>query len=733
MVSDAAANRAPRSQEVPEKQAVTKTPYVNDQSLFTTNKIIDLFLAPVLFTALGAFVRLYEIGKAERVIWDEAHFGKFGSHYIKGTYYFDVHPPLGKMLCGLSGYIAGYNGTFGFESGAAYPEWVDYTTMRIFNSCFSILTVPIAYFTARAMGFSNPAVWLTTLMIALELSFATLARFILLDSMLLLFTVLSFFCVIKFHTKQQRPFSPGWWFWLTATGLSLGLTTSVKMVGLFIMAVVGVYTVLDLWAGWGNRKMSMFTYTAHWVSRIACLIVIPLLVFMACFKLHFYFLYKTGDGLASMSSLFQANLEGSDIQGGPIDVAYGSKVTLKAQGLAGGLLHSHVQTYPHGSEQQQVTTYGHNDANNEWLLEYSRDHPFYNDNMEVQTVKNGDVVRLIHANTGRNLHSHEIRAPVSKNEWEVSCYGNLTVGDNKDHWVVEIAETLGTEDKDTIHPLTTSFRLRHQVLGCYLASEGGQLPEWGFRQGEITCSRSSSKRNKKIWWNIDSHQNSRLPDAVNRTLPSSKFIRDFVRLNFAQMASNNALVPDQDKIDELASSWWEWPTLHRGLRMCGWGADEARYFLFGTPSTVWLTTIGCLVFIAVTGIYILRWQRGYQDFTPQELNDYYVGAFMPFLGWFFHYMPFIIMSRVTYFHHYMPALYFAIFLFVYLVDSYTRKSSGYLRFGVFVGLSALTVGMFTLFSPLAFGMMQKPEDFDYLEWYSQWRMGNGSRYNYGQT
>ena len=42
------------------------------------------------------------------------------------------------------------------------------------------------------------------------------------------------------------------------------------------------------------------------------------------------------------------------------------------------------------------------------------------------------------------------------------------------------------------------------------------------------------------------------------------------------MTSNNALVPDPDKQDDLASQFWQWPFLHVGLRMCGW--DDSSKF-----------------------------------------------------------------------------------------------------------------------------------------------------------
>ncbi|ANB15837.1 dolichyl-phosphate-mannose-protein mannosyltransferase PMT2 [Sugiyamaella lignohabitans] len=695
-----------------------------DGSLITDLAKLESIVAPIIFTALALFTRIYGIGKSHSVTWDEAHFGKFGSYYLKREYYFDVHPPLGKMLVGLSGYLAGYNGSFGFDSGADYPEYVNFTKMRIFNSLFNVGCVPLAYFTAKQFKLSIPAVWLITLMMLTELSYITLGKFILLDSMLAFFTVSTVYSFSKFHNLQSKSFSTQWWTWLFVTGLSIGCVCSVKMVGLFVTSVIGIYTVADLWIKFGDLDMPVKTYALHWVARVVNLIVVPVLVFMASFKAHFVILNHSGPGDSNMSSLFQANLIGSDIVGGPVDLAFGSKFTLKNQGLNGGLLHSHVQTYPEGSEQQQVTTYHHKDYNNEWVLEHGRFDEFYDPQKPLEFLTDGDVIRLMHPATGRNLHSHSVQSSVTKSKWEVSCYGNLTVGDTKDNWIVEIVENIGSrENKTRVHPLSTTIRLKHQDLGCYLSGEGNNLPPWGFRQGEVTCNPKASYRDKKTWWNIESHWNDRMESDSNRVLPKTSFLRDFIQLNFAMMASNNALVPDPDKQDDLASRAWEWPTLHVGLRLCGWGPENVKYFLLGHPSTTIFTTIGIVAFISLSLVYIIRWQRQYQDFTPKQLEHYAIAGVIPLLGWFLHYLPFIVMARVTYVHHYLPALYFAVLTFGFLVDHITTRFSHWtVRNGIFGVLYVITIGIFIYFSPIAFGMKGDSANFNYLNWLSTWRI-----------
>ncbi|GAW05466.1 glycosyltransferase family 39 protein [Lentinula edodes] len=51
----------------------------------------------------------------DRIVFDEVHFGKFASRYIKTQYFVDVHPPLAKLLITLAAFLFGYDGHFDFK------------------------------------------------------------------------------------------------------------------------------------------------------------------------------------------------------------------------------------------------------------------------------------------------------------------------------------------------------------------------------------------------------------------------------------------------------------------------------------------------------------------------------------------------------------------------------------------------------------------------------------------
>lgn len=107
-------------------------------------------------------------------------------------------------------------------------------------------------------------------------------------------------------------------------------------------------------------------------------------------------------------------------------------------------LHSHDIKYGSGSGQQSVTGVDENeDGNSYWqvkgAMESSKDSS--SGGTEGPTcirgtpIKCGDVIRLQHLNTARNLHSHLFTSPLSGNQ-EISAFGEHGTGDTGDNWII---------------------------------------------------------------------------------------------------------------------------------------------------------------------------------------------------------------------------------------------------------------------------------------------------------
>ena len=191
------------------------------------------------------------------------------------------------------------------------------------------------------------------------------------------------------------------------------------------------------------------------------------------------------------------------------------------------------------------------------------------------------------------------------------------------------------------------------------------------------------------------------------------------------MTSNNALVPDPDKQDDLASAFWQWPILHVGLRMCGWDDHIVKYFLLGNPAVYWGSTFSLGAIIVLVGWYLVRWQRGYNELKPGEIDHIHYSGLYPVLGWVLHYLPFIAMARVTYVHHYYPALYYAILTAGFVVDWLTRplaRANKALEWGLYLALYAVVAGLFILFRAIVFGMEGSHTQWRHLKWFSTWKM-----------
>lgn len=223
-----------------------------------------------------------------------------------------------------------------------------------------------------------------------------------------------------------------------------------------------------------------------------------------------------------MSSAFRATLKGNKIPDNILaNVGLGSVVSIRHAGTQGGYLHSHGHFYPAGSKQQQVTLYPHLDSNNKWLIEP------YNYTLPEETftpLVDGMKIRLKHTSSGRRLHSHDEKPPVSERDWqkEVSCYGHDNFpGDANDDFIVEVVRHKTPESAQIqVTAIKTIFRLKHAMTGNYLFSSEVKLPSWGFEQQEVTCASSGVR--PLTHWYIETNEHEYIPEELREVtgLPS---------------------------------------------------------------------------------------------------------------------------------------------------------------------------------------------------------------------
>ena len=108
----------------------------------------------------------------------QVHFGKMASWYINRTFFFDVHPPLGKMSISLIGYLTGYNGTFAWDKPGDPFFDHSYVGMRIYCAILGALLVPLIFETVYKLSGSVRAATLAGACVLFDTGLITLTRWV---------------------------------------------------------------------------------------------------------------------------------------------------------------------------------------------------------------------------------------------------------------------------------------------------------------------------------------------------------------------------------------------------------------------------------------------------------------------------------------------------------------------------------------------------------------------------
>jgi dolichyl-phosphate-mannose-protein mannosyltransferase len=218
------------------------------------------------------------LGQPSSVVFDEVYFGNFTDYYYRGSYFFDIHPPLGKQLIYLGSIASGYhfNQTF-----ARIDHPLDSTEMqrlRFWPCLAGSLVGPILFMTLKLLVISPQ--WCLTISIFASLDQALIleSRFVLLEGFLLFFASLT---MLLTAIISLRPNSPLWF--VILGGLSAGATLSIKFTG----AGVAFSLVFSLFISFPLNRALVYSLVAS-ISGLS--------VFFLSFIAHFLMLRNPGPG-----------------------------------------------------------------------------------------------------------------------------------------------------------------------------------------------------------------------------------------------------------------------------------------------------------------------------------------------------------------------------------------------------------------------------------------------------
>lgn len=255
------------------------------------------YLLPVVLLLLGIVTRFAFIWHPDQVVFDEVHFGRFVTSYLKGQYYFDIHPPLGKLIIAIIPYVFGIESGLSFEAiGRGYTDST-YILLRSVPNLFGALLPPCIYFFVRSVNGSQLAAFFAGLLVVLENALLVQSHFIFVDPMLLFF---GFAGLAIYFRSRDRSVSP---YLLILPGVLLGCAYSVKWTGSSFLAMALFVCLWDFVA----RKVSLSVF----IRRTSVLFLTSFVIYILVFAVHFSILDKSGTGDEFMSPSFQKTLKGS--------------------------------------------------------------------------------------------------------------------------------------------------------------------------------------------------------------------------------------------------------------------------------------------------------------------------------------------------------------------------------------------------------------------------------------
>lgn len=246
----------------------------------------------LVLTALAAFTRLWHLFTPKVVAFDEMHFEHHAGHYLARTHYFDVHPPLGKLLYAAEAKLFGISAS---SLLAGEPA----VALRLLPACLGALCIPLIYVLCRQLGAARRVALFAGFAILCENALLVDVRFSFLESFIISFALSA---IVLFLAARPTRGTTRWLF-LAASAFMAGCAISVKWTGASALGIILATWTFD--ARISRMRIERF------IVEGALLVGIPIAIYVAAFAVHFRLLSHTGVDQTAMSGQFQATLIGS--------------------------------------------------------------------------------------------------------------------------------------------------------------------------------------------------------------------------------------------------------------------------------------------------------------------------------------------------------------------------------------------------------------------------------------
>lgn len=265
-------------------------------------------LAILVITLVSFWTRNFMLHFPAEAVFDEVHFGEFTNDYLQGKYFFDIHPPLAKLILFAFAKVAQYDGHVNFSAPGEF-EGVEYVGLRQIPALFASFCAPVLFVACRCFGVSTGGSFAAAWMVVCDNPLIVEGRFILTDGILHFFVCLAIAATGAVRTQKYR--SLEWWFALVFHGFAAGCAVSCKFTALSVLVFVGIVHLVDLISIY-YKNLDFRTLKEPFLKELSergCVIgLVVVVVLFSTFVIHLIVLPYLGPDVAFTPDAFAKSL-----------------------------------------------------------------------------------------------------------------------------------------------------------------------------------------------------------------------------------------------------------------------------------------------------------------------------------------------------------------------------------------------------------------------------------------